>query len=455
MIDFLTYPLALIVTLGVLVTVHEFGHFWVARRLGVKVLRFSVGFGKPLWRWRRKGDDTEYVVAMLPLGGYVRMLDEREGEVSPDEQHLAFNRKPLWVRTAVVAAGPIFNLAFAVLVYWAIAVMGTTEFKPVVRNVIPDSPAAVAGIQPGDEFVEIGGHSVIGWRQAMTELLDAAVSKETVPVTVLRNIDTRRELMLDLSQANPLGGSPNVLRDVGVKPAFPDPAPVLDRIEAGSAADQSGLQSGDRIVSMGGESFAYWSELVDFVRAHPGETVSTVVERNGARQEISVAIGSKTEGERTYGFLGTGPFVPEGFGEELRVEVSYGPVAAIGRGFKDAWDASTLTLTVIGKVIIGEASVKNLSGPLSIAQYAGESAKGGLIPFLQILAIISISLGVLNLLPIPVLDGGHLLFYAIEAVTGRPLSEKAQEFGYRLGLGALILLMGLAFYNDITRLVAS
>lgn len=443
--------LAFVVAIGVLVTVHEFGHFWVARRLGVRVLRFSVGFGRALWS-RTAADGTEYVVAAIPLGGYVKMLDEREAEVPESELAGAFNRKPLWVRNAVIVAGPAFNLLFAVVAYWAVFVIGTQEMRPIIGEVAPESPAAQAGLESGDELVAVGGRETLSWDSAVLALIDQAVGSDAVRVTVETESGGRSTHTLTLEGSGLMGADGNVLQDLGLQPWVPRIDPRIDRVIPGSAAEAAGLRPGERVVAVDGEPVEAWDQLVALVRDHPGETLELGLVQGGERREVNVTLGRREGARGPVGVLGVTPEVPEGLLERLRRNVQYGPLAAVPEALQSTWQATSLTLKLLVKMVVGEASVKNLSGPINIAQFAGDSASLGVTPFLKFLAIVSISLAVLNLLPVPILDGGHLLYNAIEWVRGRPLSEQAQGLGQQIGLVMLGLLMALVFYNDLARL---
>ena len=443
--------LGFLLVIGILVTVHEFGHFWVARKLGVKVLRFSVGFGQPIWQ-RVGKDGTEYVLAAIPFGGYVKMLDEREAKVDPALQSQAFNRQPLWARNAVISAGPIANFLLAVLAYWAVFVIGATEMKPVLGPVIPDSPAAVAGLQEGDELVQVGDRKVRAWDSAIMAFL-AAADQSPFIVTVNRAAGGIAERSLDLSQERLLDDEGDVLRKIGLTPWQPTVVPIVREVIPGGAAAMANLASGDRILSIDGVELNDWMDLVEAVQTRPNESVVLRYERNGVEEEVTTTIQSREEGGARSGVLGITPDVPADLFANAQHEVRYGPIAAIPRAVDAGWQAGSLTVSVLAKMVIGEASVKNLSGPVSIAQYAGDSVSLGVIPFLKFLAIVSISLGILNLLPVPILDGGHLLYNGIEWVRGRPLTEAAQILGQQIGMVLLFMLMALAFYNDILRLV--
>lgn len=443
---------AFLVAIGVLVTVHEFGHFWVARRLGVKVLRFSIGFGRPLWKRTFGADRTELVVAALPLGGYVRMLDEREGAVPEQELHRAFNRKPVPTRIAVVVAGPLFNFLFAILAYWMMYVVGVPGVRPVVGAVIPDSVAEQAGIVQGDEILAIQGVRTPTWDSAMTTLLEAGLDeRHTLDLRVRSAQGEERRLQVQFTAPDRLLGKGGVLKNFGLVP-WQLPA-VLDEVVAGKAASRAGMQPGDRIVSADGKKIAGWNDWVEYVRARPEQPIEVMVERNG-RQVALHLVPERVSGEGgEHGFIGASVRLPDAQQRAtMRVDVRYGVLDAIPEAVSKTVEMSTLTLRTLWKMVTGRASVENLSGPISIARYAGESAAIGLSTFLAFLGVVSVSLGVLNLLPVPVLDGGHLMYYLVEAVTGRPVSEAVQLAGQKLGILLLLLLMSIAFYNDLIRL---
>ncbi len=450
--DILQNILGFVVAIGVLVAFHEYGHFWVARRLGVKVLRYSIGFGKPLWTWRRGADETEYVISAIPLGGYVKMLDEREGEVDPSELHPAFNRKPVAVRTAIVAAGPIFNFLFALACYWLVFVVGSEVVKPVVGEVLPETPAAAAGFEPGDQLIAVGRDEVNGWEQALLALVDASVSGGTAAVDVRRADGSVAQRELDMSSVGGLDPDTDFLGTLGFRPWVPELPPRIGQVLAGSPAEEAGLRAGDLVRAVEGIEVGDWEALVAEIRARPGAEVALRVDQAGVEREVRARLAMQEQGGERIGSLGVAPEIPEDLYAGMTEQLRYGPLAAVAESAQATWQASLLTLKVLWQMLIGEASLKNLSGPLNIAQYAGESVGMGVLPFLKFLAIVSISLGVLNLLPVPVLDGGHLLYYGVEAVRGRPLSDRAQQFGQEVGIVLLGLLMVVAFYNDIVRL---
>ena len=440
-----------LVALGVLVTFHEFGHFWVARRCGVKVLRFSVGFGMPLLRWHdRRG--TEFVIAAIPLGGYVKMLDEREGEVALDELDQSFNRKSVRQRIAIVAAGPIANFLLALVFFWALAMLGSQQVRPVIGGVEAGSIAAKAGLGAGEEIVAIDGEPTSGWAAVNLQLVRRLGESGTLQVQVREQgatVDSSRQLVLDkwLKGAD----EPDPIRSLGIRPWRPALPPVLAELDPKGPAQAAGLKTGDRLLALDGQSLSDWQQVVDWVRVHPDTKIVLQVERDGAQIDVPVTLASRGENKAPNGYLGAGVKAVDWPAEMLR-EVSYGPLEAIGEGARRTWTMSVLTLESLKKMLFGELSVKNLSGPITIAKVAGASAQSGIADFLNFLAYLSISLGVLNLLPIPVLDGGHLLFYLIEWARGRPLSDRVQGWGMQIGISLVVGVMLLALINDLGRL---
>ncbi len=454
MTGFVASTIAFLVAIGVLISVHEFGHFWVARRLGVKVLRFSVGFGKPLWSRRAGADQTEYVIAAIPLGGYVKMVDEREGEVAPEDLPRAFNRQRLAVRTAIVAAGPLFNLAFAVLAYWLLFVSGIEGLRPVVGAVDPGSVVAEAGLRAGDEIVAVEGRATATWEAASFALMDALVGGEETRLAVRDERGREAQLVLHTPEGHRYLDGGRLLEKLGLHPWQPTLPAVIEQVLPGGAAERAGMRPGDRVVAAGGEPVADWRGWVEYVRARPGIAFDVEVHRAGSRLTLMLTPESVPDGEGgARGRIGAQARVPADLFEGMRAEHRYGPVEAVGEAVRKSWNMATLMVTMLGKMVIGEASLDNISGPISIAEYAGRTASIGLTPFLSFLALISISLGVLNLLPIPLLDGGHLMYYLIELVKGSPVSEAFEIAAQRVGIAVLLLLMGLAFYNDLARLL--
>jgi regulator of sigma E protease len=444
--------LSFIVAIGLLVTVHEYGHFWVARRLGVKVLRFSIGFGKPLWMRRFGRDATELVVAAIPLGGYVKMLDEREGEVATEELERAFNRKPVSTRIAVVVAGPAANFLFAIFAYWAMFVSGVTGLKPVVGDVLPASYAAAAGIRAGDEIRFIENQPTPTWEATIMALLNANLKgKEIVNLRVLDSAGNERYLQAYFETPDALLKKGGVLDNFGLS-AWRPPA-VIERLVEGGAGERAGMLPGDKVVYADNSPIRNWEQWVEYVRERPGERIAMQLLRNGERVELSVTPDRASENGNSIGRIGAYVQLPsEEERATMRVVVRYGLLEAVPEAVNKTWEVTTLTLRTLWKMVSGRASVENLSGPISIARYAGQSAAIGLATFLGFLGIVSVSLGVLNLLPVPILDGGHLLFYLLEMVKGSPISETAQLVGQKIGITLLLALMSLAFYNDLVRL---
>ncbi len=441
-----------IVAIGLLVAIHEFGHFWVARKTGVKVLRFSIGFGKVIWKYQKDSSATEYVLSAIPLGGYVKMVDEREGDVAPEDLPYAFSRKPLWARSAIVAAGPIFNLVLAVLLYWLVFMMGETGMRPVVGTVAPTTLAAQAGFVEGEEIVSVNGIKTPTWRETMETLFASAMdAEEGLPIQV----KTQDGILLTHILVIPLAISqkPELLfKELGLKAWQPTIPAVVGKVIDNSVAQHAGLQTGDLILSVDGYEVKDWLEWVAYVQKHPGQVMSIVVERDGLVVALNLVPESVIENEKIIGKIGVGVQVPPGLLDSMMVKYSLSPVDALNAAVKRTWYYSGATLKMMGYMFVGKASVDNLSGPISIAQYAGKSAEMGLVSFLKFLAIVSVSLGVLNLLPIPVLDGGHLLMFAIEAIKGSPVAENVQLVFQQIGMAALLGLMILAVFLDIGRL---
>ncbi len=447
---------AFVVTLGILVSIHEFGHFWVARRCGVKVLRFSVGFGKSLWsRTDRHG--TEYTVAVIPLGGYVKMLDEREGPVPSGEEHLSFNSKPVLSRIAIVAAGPVANFLLAIFALWLMYMVGVRTLMPQVGEVVPESPAAVAGLLPGDEIVAVNGTQTPGWQAVNMELLAYLGESRSLSFSVRSGEPGEvtegavRDKNIQVVDWLVSEEQPNPIRSLGIIPYSPEIPAVIGQLSPDGAAARDGVKSGDRVLAVGNEDIADWMHFVAIIRDNPGKPLQLLIERGGNTENIQLTPGSRSAEGMTAGYIGAGVMQvawPEGMIRHLQ----YGPVESIAKGAQATWSLTTMTLESLWKMVVGLVSVKNLSGPITIAKVAGASLESGLENFLYFLAMLSVSLGVLNLLPIPVLDGGHLLFYLVEMIRGKPLSEKIQTLGLKVGVTLVVGVMMLAMYNDLSRL---
>ncbi|GFD88167.1 zinc metalloprotease [Tenacibaculum sp. KUL152] len=449
MLAFLWSLGAFIIALGILVAVHEWGHFYVARKCGVQVERFSIGFGKPIWRKLSKSG-TEYVIAMIPLGGYVRMLDGRIDDVPPHLADKAFNNKPVLQRMAVIAAGPGVNFIFAFFALWLMYLVGLQTVKPVVKSVEPDSIAAMAGMQNGDEIIKIGSRATPDWEAVNFELV-SNIGDEKAQITVKNAAGVEKELTFTLTSWNFDPDSESPLSSLGLTPFRPDPTLEVGFVGEGSAAQQAGLKIGDTLIAMNGNKLSSWNGLVDVVVDSPGERVALEIERDGQTQILHATIARRDTPQGQSGYLGVSPTFepwPEGY----VFTHQYGIIEAIGRALDKTWRLMTLSVDMIGKLITGDVSVKNLNGPISIAQGAGTSAEYGLAYFLSFLALISVNLGIINLLPLPMLDGGHLMFFTVEWITGKPVPEAVQEWGYRIGGVLLFMIMGIAIFNDIARI---
>ncbi len=447
----------LLVALGLLITFHEFGHYWVARRMGVRVLTFSIGFGKKLWS-RQGRDGTEYVIAAIPLGGYVKMLDEREGEVAPNELGQAFNRKSVWARIAIVSAGPVFNLIFTLLAFWLMFLVGIPEARPVVGEV--SGIAASAGIESGDRIVALNGATTETWSHAIMGLITPALDRDKVTVELESVNGQQRRVELDLGQLSGDFEEEKVLEGIGISPWRAKLPAIVGEVSADSPASRAGFKVTDRITSIAGEAVTDWAWVGALVQKHgsAGAPLQVTVERAGGELELSVIPEERSAGAFSKRLILGITNKPAD--ADLQAQISrtyfvhqYGLFGGFNAAVSEMWRLTGSTLGILGRMLTGSASVKNLSGPISIAQFANSSANAGVSSFLFFLGAISLSLGILNLLPIPVLDGGHLLYYLIELVKGSPVSEQIQAKGQYIGLMALIGLMGIAFFNDILRLV--
>ena len=439
--------------IGVLVVVHEFGHYWVAKQLGVKVLRFSVGFGPPLWVRRFGRDRTEFVLAAIPLGGYVKMLDENDTKVAKKDLPRAFNRQSLPKRAAIVLAGPMFNFLFAILAYWLLFSVGTEGLKPVVGKVVDNSIAAQAGFHSGDELLSIDGKPVASWDQRRLYLFQRALDRDQVDVEVRNTRGDLEMRRLDLSTLTADQVSTGLLeKGLGLYPFMPDILPVLDFLDEKGAGAKSGLQKGDVISAIDGKPVRLWDDVRSIISANPERALKFNIERNRQALIVTVTPGKIERDGKTEGFIGAAPRFPE-YPQEMRVSTRLDPLSALAESVQTTWLMSSLTLEMLVKMVKLEVSTKAISGPITIAQAAGNSAHAGWDRFVMFLAVVSIGLGVLNLLPVPVLDGGHLAIYLIEAVKGSPLSERSLYWGQQVGITLLFALMALAFYNDFVRIL--
>jgi len=444
---------AFIVALGVLIVVHEYGHYLAARLCRVKVLRFSVGFGRALFSRRVGADRTEWVIAAVPFGGYVKMLDEREGPVAPEDAPRAFNRHDVWKRCFIVVAGPVFNFLFAILVYAGLFMHGLPEARPVLGAPPPGSAAAAAGLRGGDTVRTIDGEALTTWQELRWRVLQAALQRQPVR---LETIDERGRIevaTLDLSAFPASEVETDALERIGLRLYRPPLEPVLGQVVAGGPAARAGLEPGDRVVRADGAQIDSWESLVNAIRARPAQSLRLIVERGATTRAVEVVPDAVGSGEARVGRIGAAPQVPAAHAERMLVRVQYGALESLWRGVAKTADISVFSLKMLGRMLTGQLSWKHLSGPVTIADFAGQSAQMGWISYLTFLALISISLGVLNLLPIPLLDGGHLMYYAIEIVKGKPVSERAMELGQRVGLALLLVMMAFAFYNDLNRLL--
>lgn len=450
--DLLFTLLATVVALGLLVTIHEYGHFWVARRCGVKVLRFSIGFGSALYRWHDKRG-TEFVIAAIPLGGYVKMLDEREGEVPEDELDQAFNRKDVKQRIAIVAAGPIANFLLAIVAFWIVAVVGVTTLAPIVGPVADDSAAARAGLQPGAEITHVDGRATRSWHEVNLQLIRRLGESGELAISARpEGSSSSRTYTLQLD--NWLRGSdqPDPIASLGLGPWQPLVEPVIGQLSAGGAAERAGMQAGDRILTINGDPVSDWvADVVPAIQASASRELVLGLERDGRQLSLAVTPDAREVNGEQQGFVGAG-VAPFEWPEHMIRSISYNPFVAVPVAMRQTWDMTVLTLDSIRKMFIGLVSAKNLSGPITIAKVAGDSAKSGLETFLSFIAYLSISLGVLNLLPIPVLDGGHLVYYFAEWIRGKPVPEQIQMWGFQIGLTLILGLMAFAIFNDISRL---
>ncbi len=452
--DFLLTLVAFLLALGVLIVFHELGHYAVARWCGVKVLRFSVGFGKPLLVWRAGRDRTEWVISAFPLGGYVKMLDEREGQVRPEERHRAFNRQSVYRRFAIVLAGPLANFLLAVALYWLLFLTGVPGVKPVLGPVEPGTAAAVAGLAEGDTLVAIDGKPVATWQEVRLRLLDRALGRDKLALEVETAEGQRVARSLDLSALGAEDLDAELLARLGLVPYRPSGVVSVGRVLSGGAGARAGLREGDVIEAIDGEPVRRADQVVKKAQDNPGRALEFELLRGDARVRVTVVPEPVGKGGETTGRIGIEVRTQSESARSLVVIQRYGPLEAIGRAAAKTWDTTALTLRMLWRMLLGEVSWRNVSGPITIADYAGQSAQLGWIPYVSFIALVSVSLGVLNLLPIPVLDGGHLMYYIVEIFKGRPVSEKAMELGQQVGVALLFVLMAFALYNDLNRLLS-
>jgi regulator of sigma E protease len=443
--------LAFVIAISVLVAVHEYGHYIVGRWTGMKVLRFSIGFGRPIWRRIAGRDRTEYCVSAIPLGGYVRFLDSREGPIPEADEGRAFNQRPVPQRIAVLLAGPAFNFLFAIVAYWALFIYGIPTLVPAVGKVEAGSYAAEAGLEQGDRIIAVGDVATEDWETALVSMLAHMVSDGRVPLTLEGDDGWQRSVTIDVGDDARRLTEPGILFDgMGFEPFGPADLPAdVGSVEEGGPAALAGLEAGDRIVSIDGEPIDDFAALVEVVQARPNLEVAVEYLRNGSRRQTMIVVGEQAVDGQIRGRIGV---ARGGDFEEFYYQRRFGPVESMSRAIARTWSSTVFTVNMLGRMITGDVSIKNISGPINIAQFAGESAQRGFDYFLGFLAIVSISLGVLNLLPIPVLDGGQIVYQTIEGLKGSPLSERAQIMGQQIGIFALILLMSFAFYNDLARI---
>ena len=452
MFEFVWNLASFVIALGILVTVHEYGHFWVARKNGVKVERFSVGFGKALWR-KTADDGTEYVVAMIPLGGYVKMLDERVDNVAAQDKDKTFNSKSVYQRIAIIAAGPFANFAFAIFAFYLMFLIGVPSIKPIIGDISTDSIAAVAQVPNNVEIVEVAGKATRDWQDVNLALI-GEIGSDSIVIKTKDNDShyvSSFKLVTTDWQFSPEKAS--ALTSLGITPYRPKVYNELAKIGKDSPAQKSGLQVGDKLIALNNEVLAKgWLDFSQKIKRYPNETLDITIERAGSEKILQVTPKGIEQNGKLVGYLGVSPKA-DSWPDEYRIDISYGLFSAIGESVKRTWNLVVLSFDMIGKLITGDVSVKNLSGPIAIAQGAGDSAGYGFVYFLGFLALISINLGIINLLPLPILDGGHLLYYLIELLTGKPVPENIQEAGFKFGALALLALMGIALFNDFSRVL--
>ncbi|MDR0439393.1 MAG: RIP metalloprotease RseP [Candidatus Accumulibacter sp.] len=453
MSDFLFYALAFVLLLGILIVIHEFGHYALARAVGVKVLRFSVGFGRPLLLWRAGRDRTEWAIGAFPLGGYVQMLGENDDDVAPHEAHRSFSRQSPMKRIAIVVAGPLANLVLAIVIYWGLFMHGMEELRPVLDRPVAGSPADEAGIRAGERVLKVGDATVATWADLRWVLLKEMVDQDSVALELIneRNEINRRFLALPAARDPEPGQDPIALLGLGLfRPLIPA---ILGKVAPDGAAAAAGLLPGDEVIGIGGEPVDSWSDLVRIVRESPGVPLRFEFQRDGRAMAVEVTPAPVESGDRRIGRIGAAVADAALERDDMLITVRYGVVPALGKAVEEAWDKSLFSLRMMARMVTGALSWRHISGPVTIADYAGQSARLGLEHYLRFMALVSLSLAVLNLLPIPVLDGGHLLYYVAEILRGRPLSDRCLMIGQKIGLALILMLMVCALYNDFTRLI--
>ena len=452
MTDILWNFASFLIALGILVAVHEYGHFWVVRRCGVKVEKFSIGFGKSIWS-KTGQDGTEYSLSIIPLGGYVKMLDGRVDDVLPEQKGQAFDTQPLWKRTSIVAAGPVFNFLFAVFAYWLVFLIGVPAVKPVIGQIEPNSIAARAGLESNMELKSVSGVKTPDWESVNMGLISHIGDNQmTLTVSHINEYGAEEVKTLDLTDWSFDPEIESAMSSLGFKPFTPEVSTRLSSVTPGGAGDAAGLQPEDKLVLGNNLALNDWQQVVDLVQNHPSQVIELTVERNGEAIDLTLIPESRSPSNgRVIGFAGIAPQVAE-WPENYRFDLQFGVFESVGKAIEKTGQVIGLTISMLKKLIVGDVGLNNLSGPISIAKGAGTTADYGLVYFLGFLALISVNLGIINLVPLPMLDGGHLMFFAVEAVTRRPVPERVQDMGYRIGGAIIFSLMAVAIFNDFARL---